>query len=261
MTDTAPPEDLLSRAEEGDAGAQCDMGLWYAQHPAFPGSRDLARQWFGRAGAQRSGRGLHNLAVMAFQDGDRVEAERLLGEASATGWALATFALATMRREAGDLDGAAALYEVAADQGHPEAEAMIGWQAMQAGTEEGYRTARALLDKAAAKGSAAAQVHLATMFHEGLGMDRDPALAAFWWSQAAKRGHSGAQAALAVAFHNGAGVTKNIVEAAFWAVLSANQGNAMARTYWPRIERDLTEADRTALAARLQPPAEGSRAN
>ncbi|MBR0643888.1 tetratricopeptide repeat protein [Plastoroseomonas hellenica] len=92
-----------------------------------------------------------------------------------------------------------------------------------------------------------AQARLGTQYHEGLGIERHPEQAAFWWLSAARQGHRGAQLAIGVAYHLGAGVQADRVAAAFWLSLSEAQGHEGARAYKRRVDRELTEDDRALL--------------
>ena len=54
---------------------------------------------------------------------------------------------------------------------------------------------------------------LGMMFHNALGVERDPALAAHWWSKAADHGDADGQAMLGAAYHLGAGVPRDPIKA------------------------------------------------
>lgn len=107
-------------------------------------------------------------------------------------------------------------------------------------TDEGYDRARYWSELAAEQGSAAAHARLATIYHEGLGVERDPKRAAAHWLTAAKAGHSGAQLAIGNAYIVGAGVPVDRVQAAYFLMLSARQDNELAYACLPRLLRELT---------------------
>jgi hypothetical protein len=114
-------------------------------------------------------------------------------------------------------------------------------------TEESFKVARYWSEKAAEQGNADAQTRLGTIFHEGLGVARDPEQAMWWFLQAAKQNHAGAQAMLGVATHLGVGVDANRFEAMRLLMLSAAQGNQMAKAYLPRVNAELTPDEKSRI--------------
>jgi TPR repeat protein len=76
--------------------------------------------------------------------------------------------------------------------------------------------------KAADKGDAAGEVHLATLYRDGgKGFPRDMAQAVEWYRKAAEQGDAGAQGLLGVLYSLGQGVAQNYVEAYYWLDLAA----------------------------------------
>jgi hypothetical protein len=91
---------------------------------------------------------------------------------------------------------------------------------------------------------------LATIYHEGLGVERDPERAASYFLSAAEAGHVAAQYMIGVACDVGAGVEVSRIEAAFWLMLSSLK-NGDAKYYLDsRIAPHLTREDWSALARR-----------
>ncbi len=75
--------------------------------------------------------------------------------------------------------------------------------------------------KAAEQGNTAGEIHLAELYRDGRGVDRDKTQAADWYRKAADQGDAGAQGTLAMLYVMGQGVPQNDVEAYFWLDLAA----------------------------------------
>jgi TPR repeat protein len=238
------PADVLARAEAGDAEAANELGLWYANNQ--PGSR-MVELWFRRAADAGLPRAQHNMGVLAMRSGQTDDAIGWFRLAAAGGWRDSHFALGSLLEEQGDRKGAFAALESGAQQGCPLSQDAIGRLALEYETEESFKVARYWSEKAAEQNHAEAQTRLGTIFHEGLGVERDPKRAASWFLQAAHQGHAGAQAMIGAALHLGIGVPVDRVNAARWLTVSAYQGNPMAQAYLPRVKAELTPDERLSL--------------
>lgn len=86
--------------------------------------------------------------------------------------------------------------------------------------EENYAAAYYWNGLAARGGHVGAQGRLATIYHEGLGVERNPKEAFRWWYSAAQQRHHGAQMMLAASYELGIVVEADLEEAAYWASLS-----------------------------------------
>ncbi len=84
------------------------------------------------------------------------------------------------------------------------------------------------MQKAAADGHVVAIYALGRMHAKGVGVKKDPAMAARWFHSAAEKGHAGAMAALGAAYGGGSGVPKNDEEAVRWYQRAAEKGHAAA---------------------------------
>jgi len=91
-----------------------------------------------------------------------------------------------------------------------------------------YRTAFAHFAHAAETGHPGAQYNLATMYHEGQGVERNPTLAAFWYAKAAERGNTASQYWLCIMHREGIGVPRDYAEAFYWCHRAAEKGHAAA---------------------------------
>lgn len=87
-----------------------------------------------------------------------------------------------------------------------------------------------MIDSAARRGSASAQVLLAVIYLNGMaGHTRDEARAARWFERAAQQGNDYAQKMLADLYASGRGVPQNLRLAADWREKAAKRGNAQAQ--------------------------------
>ena len=96
-----------------------------------------------------------------------------------------------------------------------------------------------------------AQVALADLYMNGLGVKADPAAAAAWYRRAAEAGDAVGQLNLGDLYARGLGVPPDLVEAYAWFSLSAVQGRV-----WPAERRDeiapqLDAAQKADAAARI----------
>jgi hypothetical protein len=239
-----PPADLLARAEAGDAEAANEVGLWYASNQ--PASPEVER-WFRRAADAGLARAQHNIGVLTMREGRTQKAVQWFRFAMDGGWKPSAFALGSLLEEQGDRKGAIAAFETGAQWDCALSQDALGRLAFDEETEASYDAARHWSEKSAQQGYAPAQARLGTIFHEGLGVARDPKQAAFWFLQAAQRGHAGAQAMIGAACHLGTGVERDRLRATRWLRASAEQGNPLAQAYLPRVEAELTPDERMLL--------------
>jgi TPR repeat protein len=94
---------------------------------------------------------------------------------------------------------------------------------------EDYQTAYKLLYPLAEQGDAAAQDCVAAMYCEGLGIEKDEALAASWYEKAAEQGYAQAQNALGAMYVNGVGVEQDAQKGLSYIVKAAQQGLEVAQ--------------------------------
>jgi TPR repeat protein len=98
---------------------------------------------------------------------------------------------------------------------HPELS-----EADEAYSAENYPKAAALYRKDAELGVIVAQVNLAFLYMDGLGVKQDYKEAAKWFLQAAEQGNAEAQSNLGQLYLEGKGVTQNSAEALKWFVIA-----------------------------------------
>ena len=82
----------------------------------------------------------------------------------------------------------------------------------------------------AAGSRATAQYELASLYRQGLGVEKDVSKAAQWYQKAANQGLAAAQNNLGVLYQNGNGVEKDLTKAAELCQKAADQGEARAQT-------------------------------
>jgi len=81
--------------------------------------------------------------------------------------------------------------------------------------------------KAAEQGHADAQAHLGWMYEQGRGVPQSDAEAVRWYRKAADQGHAQGQNNLGVMYEQGRGVPQSYAEAAKWFRKAAEQGNVL----------------------------------
>ena len=189
-------------AEQGDAGAQFNLGFMYEYGKGIPQDYVEAARWYRQAAEQGDADAQFSIAIM-YDNGqgvpqDDVEAVRWYRQAAEQGNTSAQFNLAIM-------------YD--SGQGVPQDDVeAVRW----------YR-------QAAEQGNASAQFNLALMYTYGEGVPQDYAEAAKWYRQAAEQGNTSAQFNLAIMYDNGQGVPQDDVEAVRWYRQAAEQGDASAQ--------------------------------
>ena len=82
---------------------------------------------------------------------------------------------------------------------------------------------------AAAQGNAAAQISLALMYSEGIGVEKDPAQVEHWYRMAAEGGQTDAKLVLARIYDEGIGVAADPSEAARWYQSASEDGIVEAK--------------------------------
>jgi hypothetical protein len=121
------------------------------------------------------------------------------------------------------------MYRMAAEEGNSEAEIKLaGMYANGLGVKQDYVQAAQWATKSAKQGNAIAEFEMGGLYLAGHGMEKDPAKAAEWFRQSANKGSPQAQMELTKLYLQGNGVPKDAVIAASWAKKAALQGNIEA---------------------------------
>ena len=225
-------EGLLEKAEQGDAQAQYDLAVHYANRGAGQLAADEAVHWLRQAAEQGHVEAQSDLGLL-YQRGLGVPQD----SAEAAKW---------MRR--------------AAEQGHALSQADLGrLYYMGAGVPRDFAQAAEWYRQAAEQGVAGAQFNLAGMHAAGEGVPKDAVEAVKWYREAAGLGLAEAQYALALTLVRGEGVRKNLPAAVGWARGAAVQGHAPAQFLLARqyetglgVSRDIGRAVQWYLSAAEQ---------
>jgi hypothetical protein len=69
------------------------------------------------------------------------------------------------------------------------------------------------------------------LYHNALGVERDPAEAARWWHRGAERGDADGQAMLGAAFALGSGLEHDPVAALAWLLRAQSGGSTLAGSF------------------------------
>ena len=103
---------------------------------------------------------------------------------------------------------------------------------------------------------ATAMTWLGTIFHNALGVDRDPIQAALWWRYGATHGDADGQAMLGTAHHLGAGVERDVVAAMAWLIRARDGGSPLAARFFEAVRGTLSPADLAEAERRAALPLE-----
>lgn len=223
----------LPLANGGDAGAQFNMGVMYANGLGVDRDMSAAMDWWEAAARQLHVRAAHNLALAMLagepRDGDRDEDQI-------------------------DFTAVLRYLKIGSDAGYPNSEYTLGkLYAEGVGVEADPRRAAELFLSASIKGFGRAQYNLGKIYRDGVGMKADSGLSLFWFAEAAERGHPRAQDRMAHRRFAGEGVPQDNIEALKWAILAAAQGIDSAQKLRFELttsmnERQIAEAERRAAA-------------
>lgn len=155
-------------AEKGDAVAQFNLGLMYAEGVGTPKNDVEGAKWYRLAADQGLAEAQLNLGVM-YYNGKGVPK---------------------------DFNEATKLYRLAAEQGLPEAQFNLGNSYSHGeGVSQNNTEALKWFRKAAEQGSADAQNNLGLMYAQGNGVPRDLVTAYMWCNLSAEQGNPSAMGA------------------------------------------------------------------
>ena len=158
-----PSKDLVGKAEAGDAAAQFDLAVRYAEGGAAPRDFGLAAQWYERAAQQ-------GLAVAEYRLGSLYEKGLGVGK---------------------DMQRAKDLYQRAAEKGNTRAMHNLGVLAAE-GSKPNYTSAALWFGKAAEYGIRDSQYNLAVLLGRGLGLPKDLVKSYTWFAIVAAAGDADA---------------------------------------------------------------------
>jgi hypothetical protein len=119
-----------------------------------------------------------------------------------------------------------------------------------------YKEAREWAQKAAAQGNAASMTRLGLLYHNALGVERDPIAAAQWWRKAAALDDADGQAMLGAAHHLGAGVPRDPIVALAWLTRARNARSKFADRFYNAVREACTPDQRHEAERRASLPLE-----
>ena len=245
-------------AEQGHAGAQCNLGLCYFSGEGVEKNLTEAIKWFKKAAEQGYAEAQYYLGF-CYENGWGVEknfseAVKWYTKAAEQGYAEAQCNLGICYENGIGVEKnyteAVKWYKKAAKQGDAGAQCFLGFCYENGdGVEKNFTEAVKWFKKAAEQGYAEAQHLLGICYENGIGVAMDFDKAAKWYKKAAEQGHAEAQNDLGYCYADGDGVEKNYTEAVKWYRKAAEQGNAGAQNnlgicyhLGQGVEEDLTEA-------------------
>ncbi|WP_304523539.1 tetratricopeptide repeat protein [Cyanobium sp. Copco_Reservoir_LC18] len=227
-------------AEKGDAIAQFNLGVMYANGRGLEQDYAEAVKWYRKAADQGDPDAQFNLGLM-YANGqgvaqDDAESAKWLRKAAQQGYARAQFNLGVIyaNGKGVDQDNAEAVlwYRKAAELGHAMAQINLAGMYLEGrGLAQDAAEAVTWYRKAAEQGDADAQYNLGMINASGQGVAQDNAEAVKWYRKAAEQGHVRAQFKIGVMYNNGEGVDEDAAEAVKWYRKAAEQGHAAAQFY------------------------------
>ena len=182
-------------AEAGQAAAQFDLGLLYAQGLGVRRDLGEAEKWYRKAAEQGN-----------------TEAEFALGQMYSRGWGVPRDTTDALRwlQLANDPD----------TDGPP-----TDWAVLDGyGVQQDQKQAAYWYQQAAQKGHVEAQFNLGRLYATGQGLAHDEEQAAHWIRAAASQGYAPAQARLGYRYANGLGIPQDGRRAYFWLTLAYLHG-------------------------------------
>lgn len=209
-----PPSRVKPAAENGDASAQCYLGMGYFTGINLVQDQDEAIQWIKRAANQELAAAEHNLA-WRYANGNGIAADR----SQAIAW-----------------------YRKAADQGFAKSQINLAWMYASGDLDKrDYDLAEKWMRKAADQGSAEAQCqfgHLLTEEFDKSGKwTPNFQVAAEWYRKAADQGYAKAQYALADMYNTGELGDDQRSQCIPWFLKAAAQGDADAQAEVGQLSR------------------------
>ena len=237
-SDRGGVEACLSRAQSGDAAAQCELGFYYYTGQSVPKDYGEAAKWFFSAAQQGHAVAQCNLGLCrAFGRGipqSYPEGIKWFTKAAEQGDVDAAAALGLCYYGAlgvGRDDNAAVKWLLhAAQQGSAQAQRSLGicytyGTGVRKSLEEAFEWTR----RAAEQGLVTAQTMLGACYTRGQGVPRNDSEGVKWLRKAAEQGDRSAQTMLGGCCLRGDGVTKDQQQAAKWFRSAAEQGYAPAQ--------------------------------
>jgi TPR repeat protein/TM2 domain-containing membrane protein YozV len=182
--------ELISRAEQGDADAQDELGKKYWKGDDVPKDLEKAKYWFSKAATQGSVAAKFAFHAIQFEEANSIY--RLTVPGNKVAEELVESGLAKMALK--NYKEMIPFFEKAAEQGHMGAQYGLGESyALGDGVEQSWEKAVYWYTKAAEQGHPVAQNNLGSLYYNGTDIPEDLEKAKYWFTKAAEQGDKTAQ--------------------------------------------------------------------
>lgn len=228
-------KELIARAEQGDAEAQCSLGSKYFYGKGLNQDPLEARKWLHKSAEQGNKSAQFGLIMLyALWQGDPTEMADWYRKGAEAGLAIDQYQLGLIYIKGRGVEKnpseAIKWYRKAAEQGITAAQLDLSdiYDAGKIVQQDSVESLKWSLE-AAKKGDARAQFNTGIAYDLGKGTKKNTLEAVKWYRMAAEQGHSKAQYNLGGKYAVGEGVIKDEVESLAWLYLAhANGLNASA---------------------------------
>lgn len=207
-------DELLKKAERGDASAQFELGFYYEKGQGVIQSYKKAVEWYKKSAEQGYAKAQNNLGL-CYKNGEGVEQ---------------------------DYKKAVFWYRKSAEQGNAKAQFNLACcYANEEGGEQDYKKTVFWCRRSAEQGYARAQFNLGYCYDEGQGVEQDYKKAVYWYRKSAEQGNARAQFYLGYCYENGYGVEINYEEAINCYQKAADEGIEIALEAIDKLKRKILE--------------------
>ena len=197
-------------AEQGDADAQCSLGMSYENGQGVEQSYPEAVKWYRKSAEQGLVEAQFRLACL-YRKGEGV----VQNHTEAVKW-----------------------YRKSAEQGAADAQYFLGTCYEKGeGVVQNHTEAVKWYRKAAEQGDADAQYFLGVCYENGEGVVQNHTEAVKWYRKAAEQGDAYAQFSLGMCYEYGDGVAQNCIEAVKWYSKAVARGHEGAQEALKRITK------------------------
>jgi TPR repeat protein len=221
---------LVTLANNGDALAQCELGLRYYKGDNILQNYKQAYEWFMKAANQNDAEAIYYIGMIylwgkAGQKRSNPKALRWLLKSAEMGYDVAQLQVGALRESGrgkkADVIEAGNWYLKAAENGNAEAQYIMG-EILSSGNDPHYEYAELLLLSSAEQNNTKAQRLLAYLYTEGAGYSRNLKEAYKWTKRAAENWDKAAFCSLGILYQYGKGVQKNYEKAFYWYKMAAD---------------------------------------
>jgi hypothetical protein len=229
-------EQILKKAEAGNAVAQLELGWMYEKGEGAPQDDSEAVKWYGMAAEQGLASAQCNLGIF-YMEGRGVQHDKPVAlewfhKAARQGHSLAHYnlGLAYLAGDGVPQDQAEAIRWIRKAADGKELE-------VQNDTEGFYKSihsspwALSRPGRIAEQGYPVAQNHLGSIYDLGTGVEQDFSEAFKWYRKAAQQGYAKAERNLANLYQTGHGIAQDSAEALKWFRRAAKHGDSQSQNY------------------------------